>query len=687
MVGGTISQISNSRRICLSLWMAIVAIACALSAMAEEPAAPPRLDAYGDPLPLGVISRLGTIRFRVQDPIKDAVFSPNGKLLACVGIRGGMSVLTTTTGTVVLDSYADTFNTRVAFSGDNRLLASCDDAFGVHVWNIDKRAIVWDTVVPSRRVKRRDRPERDSFESVSLSESGRFVTTVTREGDLDVWETSRRNVAPVYSQRVARIAVIPLFAPDERTVIIGSRIDDLVRVVDLRTGQVAGQFPTKAGSTICLGVSPDSESLTGVGKGDPLIPGSSFPGGSLRVWALPLGTERWKVELGNRNEAVTDVRYSEDGKTVLTGQAVGGKWQRWKSDTGRSDGTFDPAIPREAIAVSPDYKSYALSPGPRLSLVLRSAPDGAGQAFPDRPASGVATALCFSPDGHHIATGSWDDSFVRAWDVRTGSQLWARRCAGYSVAYSPDGGFVAVGEDKGAIRLLDMAEGKTTGKLRDTDADDEVTGEAFSTDGSKLAALAGDHAMLWDVRDRKRLWRISIPGVESGMAFIDRVKHPGRKSIAYCSQRLRVVIAPPGGGLQVFSEADGSRVASFESALMESVTVSEDCKSLFATTDRDNFRWTDPDLTDRTKTRNEPWWQGHKRQLSKNGALVVACTEDGHIVVRDFNSGEVLCSWVYPYGARMVTATFSPDNSLLATANADTSVLIWQVSTHSRLKK
>ena len=57
----------------------------------------PRLDQFGDPLPAGVVARLGTVRFRHEGEGRHLVFSPNGKIL--VGAtRSGVSAWDVSSG-------------------------------------------------------------------------------------------------------------------------------------------------------------------------------------------------------------------------------------------------------------------------------------------------------------------------------------------------------------------------------------------------------------------------------------------------------------------------------------------------------------------------------------------------------------------------------------------------------------
>jgi WD40 repeat protein len=55
-------------------------------------------------------------------------------------------------------------------------------------------------------------------------------------------------------------------------------------------------------------------------------------------------------------------------------------------------------------------------------------------------------ALAFSPDGHTLASGSWDCA-IKLWDLKSGTLLWTERRTNsiQSLAFAPDGRKLASG--------------------------------------------------------------------------------------------------------------------------------------------------------------------------------------------------------------------------------------------------
>ena len=105
------------------------------------------------------------------------------------------------------------------------------------------------------------------------------------------------------------------------------------------------------------------------------------------------------------------------------------------------------------------------------------------------------TALAFSPDSQHLATGSWDGT-VKLWLVASGREL--RMLTGHSmgvtsVAFSPDGKLIAAGSDDATVIVWDAASGHA---IHTFEGDPSyVTAVAFSPDGALLAA-ATNHARI-----------------------------------------------------------------------------------------------------------------------------------------------------------------------------------------------
>src|SRR5271154_5960381 len=91
------------RRTLLLLALAIDLFLQAPTAIHAEEETPVRLDRFGDPLPPGVLVRLGTVRFNRCDC---AAYSPDGKIIV-TGDRDGTHVWEAATGKKLRQLPAD----------------------------------------------------------------------------------------------------------------------------------------------------------------------------------------------------------------------------------------------------------------------------------------------------------------------------------------------------------------------------------------------------------------------------------------------------------------------------------------------------------------------------------------------------------------------------------------------------
>jgi WD40 repeat protein len=108
-------------------------------------------------------------------------------------------------------------------------------------------------------------------------------------------------------------------------------------------------------------------------------------------------------------------------------------------------------------------------------------------------------SVAYSPDGRWIASGS-DDRSIRVWDADTGAEQRVIRGHERSVkgvAYSPDGRRVVSGSDDKTVRVWDAATGAELLVLRGHGS--WVWSVAFSPDGQRIASGSWDHTVrVWD---------------------------------------------------------------------------------------------------------------------------------------------------------------------------------------------
>jgi WD40 repeat protein len=103
-------------------------------------------------------------------------------------------------------------------------------------------------------------------------------------------------------------------------------------------------------------------------------------------------------------------------------------------------------------------------------------------------------AVAFRPDGKVLATGGFQGSTVRLWNIATGKMSMEFGAGGGAInclAYRPDGKAVATAENVG-VRLWEASSGK---QLRNWEVG-QVWNLAFTPDGKTLAWYAGSKIIL-----------------------------------------------------------------------------------------------------------------------------------------------------------------------------------------------
>ena len=133
---------------------------------------------------------------------------------------------------------------------------------------------------------------------------------------------------------------------------------------------------------------------------------------------------------------------------------------------------------------------------------------------------GYVNAVAVSPDGLTVASA--DGKLIRLWDVATRKEV--ARLEGHtnsvnSVAFDPQGRWLASGSTDGTVRLWSLAQRKELARLEGHS--DVVRSVAFDPQGRWLASGANDKTVrLWDLARRKELARLEgHAGAVNSVAF------------------------------------------------------------------------------------------------------------------------------------------------------------------------
>jgi serine/threonine protein kinase len=115
--------------------------------------------------------------------------------------------------------------------------------------------------------------------------------------------------------------------------------------------------------------------------------------------------------------------------------------------------------------------------------------------------AGPLRAVCFSPDGSRIVSGSEDET-VKVWDAHTGQEtltLKGHTGTVQSVAFSPDGQRIVSGSWDQTLKMWDAQTGRETCTLKGHGW--AVTGVAFSPDGKRIVSASWDQTVkVWDAQ-------------------------------------------------------------------------------------------------------------------------------------------------------------------------------------------
>jgi WD40 repeat protein len=388
--------------------------------------------------------------FEANRPFDFLSFSPDGKILAS-GAYDKIILWDIDKGAVLTDLQGSGFSHLAIFSPNGKILTTI----------LQDQVTFWD--VQNGNLLRTLEKSGPSLSTLIFSSDGQVLAAIgdvgyKTFGSWDINSGKTLTVLDGINHKITSLAFNPL----HEILAVGSE-DGVLLIWDVKTKKVTKALTDLSGSVVSLSIDSDNKVLVSQSSNSVLF-WDIDKGSIIRILlAFPLYAFFFNPEQSDTRLELTDignsqhVAFSPDLKTLAfinRSNAV----TLLDAKTGQTlktleRETYSSAVP-SFITFSPDGKLLALKDELGIVTVWEVESGKILHTF-------VSTGkILFSPDGKTLVSEGIDENHtITLWDVMNGQIIRTLSQSGYdtvSMAFSPDGKYLALGGETGIIRVYNM---------------------------------------------------------------------------------------------------------------------------------------------------------------------------------------------------------------------------------------